>query len=227
MPLIYHRLADKSDHYVTGSCGEVEAVFNMKGHHQHSKMRKNIAGPYSFSNIKKMEPMIDTRMRHWADTMGQLFAETGKPFDLCDWSVFMAYDIVSEIGFGKEIGFVEAGSDVDGLIQGFHDGMTAFGLLARFHPFTTYMKKFWIGRKLLVATPQDERGIGVLMRHRDKLLAQRLRDIEAGKAGHRVDLLQQMLNARDENGNPLDHEYIKAEVLLVLRRSFWTRVLSP
>jgi len=54
------------------------------------------------------------------------------------------------------------------------------------------------------------------MRHRDKLLAQRLNDIDAGKAGHRVDLLQQMLNARDEKGEQLDHEYIKAEILLVL-----------
>jgi len=188
----------------------------MKSHKEHAKFRKMIAGPYSFTNIKKMEPLIDNRMRHWAGCMGTLFADTGKQFDLCDWSVFMAYDIVSEIGFGKEIGFVDAAGDVDGLIQGFHDGMTAFGLLARFHPFTTWMKKFWIGKKLLVATPEDNTGIGVLMRHRDKLLDKRLKDIEQGKAGHRVDLLQQILNARDENGNALDHDYVRAEILLVL-----------
>lgn len=128
----------------------------------------------------------------------------------------MAYDIVSEIGFGKEFGFVDAAADVGGLIQGFHDGMTAFGLLARFHPFTTWVKTTGVGKRALVAKPEDNTGIGVLMRYRDRLLEERLGDIEAGKAMDRVDLLQQMLNARDEKGEPLSHDYVKAEILLVL-----------
>jgi cytochrome P450 len=127
----------------------------------------------------------------------------------------MAYDIVSEIGFGKPIGFVPAGSDIDGLIQGFHDGMTPFGLLARFHPFTTWIKKTPLGR-LIVATPEDNTGIGVLMRYRDKLFDQRLKDIEQGKAGDRVDLLQTFIDAREDDGQPLSAEYIKSEILLVL-----------
>ena len=102
----------------------------------------------------------------------------------------MAYDIISEIGFGAPFGFVEAGSDVGGLIQGFHDGLPAFGLMARLYPFTTWIKQTWVGEKYLVARPEHESGIGSLMRFRDKLLDQRMRDIKAGATGGRIDLLQ-------------------------------------
>ena len=70
----------------------------------HAHYRKIAAGPYAFSNIKKMEPLVDTRMRHWLSVMGERFGETGAKFDFAPWAVFMAYDIISEIGFGAPIG---------------------------------------------------------------------------------------------------------------------------
>lgn len=75
---------------------------------------------------------------------------------------------------------------------------------------STFLKKY------LVATPADDSGIGVLMRFRDRLISQRLKDIEEKKTINRVDLLQTFLEARTEEGKPLDMEYIRAEVLLVL-----------
>jgi cytochrome P450 len=93
--------------------------------------------------------------------------------------------------------------------------MTAFGLLGRFYPFTSQVKKTSLGKKMLIAKPTDNTGIGTLMRFRDKLLAQRMADIEAGKTP-RLDLLQTFLEARTAEGKPLDMEYVKAEILLVL-----------
>jgi len=124
--------------------------------------------------------------------------------------------VISEIGFGAAFGFVESGSDVGGLIQGFHDGLPAFGLMARLYPFTNWVKNTSFGEKYLVAKPEDESGIGTLMRFRDKLIAERQRDIAAGKTISRTDLLQTFLDARDEEGKPLEMDYIKAEILLVL-----------
>ena len=53
------------------------------------------------------------------------------------------------------------------------------------------------------------------MRLRDKLLEQRLKDLESGKEG-RQDLLQTFLNAKTAEGEPLEIAYIKSEILLVL-----------
>jgi cytochrome P450 len=104
LPEVYARNANKSKYYVTGSFGKTESLFNMQDHHVHAHYRKIAAGPYAFSNIKRMEPLVDTRMRNWMVKMEENFAETGQKFDFAPWAVFMAYDIISEIGFGAPIG---------------------------------------------------------------------------------------------------------------------------
>ncbi|KAG0158664.1 hypothetical protein PDIDSM_6183 [Penicillium digitatum] len=202
LPELYHRNADKTGHYITGSFGETESLFNMRSHKTHAGFRKHIAGPYSFSNIKKMEPLVDERITQWIGKLNEKFAKSGEAFDFAWWAVYMAYDIISEIGFGEPFGFIEKGEDIGGLIQGFHDGLPAFGLLARLHPFTSW--------------PADNSGIGVLMRFRDRLIDKRIKDIKYGRKPNRTDLLQTFLEALTEDGKPLDLEYIRAEVLLVL-----------
>ncbi|GAB1320975.1 hypothetical protein MFIFM68171_11185 [Madurella fahalii] len=214
VPLLYHRFVDKSRHYITGSAGPVESIFNMLDHHTHAQHRKLAAPPYSFTNVKKMEPLIDMRVQYWLSRVDVLFASTKTPFDFSPWATYMAYDVVSEVGFGECFGFVEQGRDVDGLIRGMHDGMLPFGLMARLHPLTTWLKSTWL-KKYFVITPQHKGGFGNLLRVRDKLVARRLRDIEEGKKP-RVDLLQTFIDARDDDGKPLDVEYIKAEIMLVL-----------
>lgn len=87
LPEIYHRNADKTSHYITGSFGETESLFNMRGHKTHAGFRKLVAGPYSFSNIKKMEPLIDSRMATWTKKLDAKFAETGEKFDFATWAM--------------------------------------------------------------------------------------------------------------------------------------------
>ncbi|KAF7192036.1 Cytochrome P450 monooxygenase [Pseudocercospora fuligena] len=216
LPEIYTRNADKSKYYVTGSFGKTESLFNMQDHSVHAHFRKLIAGPYSFTHVKKMEPLVDARIKAWISKLDHNFASTGQEFDFAPWAVYMAYDVISEVGFGAPVGFVEAGKDVEGLIQGFHDGLPAFGVMSRLWPLTYALKNTWFGERYMVAKPEDNSGIGMLMRFRDKLLAERRRDLEEGKAIGRIDLLQTFIDARDDDGHPLGDDYIKAEILLVL-----------
>lgn len=88
--------------------------------------------------------------------------------------------------------------------------------MARCYPFTNWIKSTWVGEKYLVASPEQDSGIGTLMRFRDKLIKQRRKDIEAGTTDGRIDLLQTFIDARDDEGKELDEDYIKAEILLVL-----------
>lgn len=87
--------------------------------------------------------------------------------------------------------------------------------MARLYPFTNWIKSTFL-RKYLVASPEQDSGVGTLMRFRDRLITQRYQDIEAGATKGRTDLLQTFIDARDEDGKPLNLEYIKAEILLVL-----------
>ncbi|QPC70454.1 hypothetical protein HYE68_001206 [Fusarium pseudograminearum] len=215
LPKIYNRHANKSKHYITGSFGKDESLFNMQDSVMHAKYRKVAAPLYSLTNIKKMEPLIDNNMSAWMSRLQRDFAATNKPFDFAPHSVYLAYDVISEVGFGAPFGFVKEGKDVEGLIKGFHDGLTPFGIMARLYPFTNWVKSTFLG-KYMVASPEQDSGIGILMRFRDRLIEQRFKDIENGSTGGRIDLLQTFIEARDEDDKPLDINYIKAEILLVL-----------
>lgn len=53
------------------------------------------------SNIKKMEPLIENRIEHWINKLDELFVKTHKTLDFSPWAVYVAYDIISEVGFGE------------------------------------------------------------------------------------------------------------------------------
>lgn len=48
-----------------------------------------------------MEPLIDVRIKEWVDKISEKFAKTGDKFDFAPWAVYMAYDVISEVGFGE------------------------------------------------------------------------------------------------------------------------------
>jgi cytochrome P450 len=129
---------------------------------------------------------------------------------------FLAYDVISEIGFGAPIGFIEAGEDRDRIVPNLHAGLRSKAIWNRVYPFLKFAKNTWLVRKYFESKPDDPSGLGILMRLRDRLLDRRLSDIKTGAAMERTDLLQTILDARTADGQPLPIPLIKAEILLVL-----------
>ncbi|KAI9159142.1 Cytochrome P450 monooxygenase gsfF [Paramyrothecium foliicola] len=215
LPVIFTRNADKTDYYMTGSLGRTENIVNIRDSNVHAHFRKIAASSYSFTNVKKMELLVDEQIEHWIAKLELRFADSGDKFNFASWAVYMAFDVISSLGFGAPIGFIEQEKDVDGLIEAFHYGARAIGVMGRIYPVTAWLKRF-IPDKVYIPNSGQNWGIGLLMRFRDNLITKRQSDIKAGKTGGRVDLLQTFLEYQDENGKPLDLDYVKAEVLLVL-----------
>lgn len=44
---------------------------------------------YSFTNVKKMEPLVDMRIRDWLQKMNENFVKTGHSFDFSWWAVYV------------------------------------------------------------------------------------------------------------------------------------------
>lgn len=115
--------------------------------------------------MKKNEPLIDRHTEKWINRMDELLVKPGKSFDFALWPVFWAYDVISDLGFGGPFGFIDQGSDVDNLIGGYHDGLHLFGAMGRMYPVTNFVKKFpWISNKYMIARPENDDGIGQIMR---------------------------------------------------------------
>ncbi|CAK7207011.1 hypothetical protein SEUCBS139899_009819 [Sporothrix eucalyptigena] len=87
LPEMYNRQADKSDYYITPSFGPVENILVARDHKKHTQLRKIMAGPYNYTNIKKMEPLVDARVRRWLDRLKAEFVDHAKPVDFTPWTV--------------------------------------------------------------------------------------------------------------------------------------------
>ncbi|QSZ30214.1 hypothetical protein DSL72_004736 [Monilinia vaccinii-corymbosi] len=214
LPLIYHRASVKSRFY-TSSAAASTPIFNLLDHQAHACRRRLVAPPYSYSKVLKFEPLVDKMISPWLEKLRILFAETQRPVDMARWTTYVAFDTISEVGFGQALGFVESEKDVGGLIQSVHDGIHVFGILAHLYPFVEWLTTGPLKRFFLV-TPDMKNGIGQLMRWRDKLINARIREIEEGKRRDRVDLLQSFFEARTPEGKPLERSDIEAEVLILL-----------
>ena len=46
-------------------------------------------GQYSFTHIKRMEPLMDARMYDWLDKIYERSAKTGKPLEFSRWAVLV------------------------------------------------------------------------------------------------------------------------------------------
>lgn len=87
LPEMYNRQADKSDYYITPSFGPVENILVTRDHNKHSQLRKIMAGPYSYSNIKKLEPLVDARVNRWLERLQNEFVSKNIPVEFTPWTV--------------------------------------------------------------------------------------------------------------------------------------------
>lgn len=70
----------------------------------------------------------------------QISRNAGKPMDATDWMMMLAFDIMGEVGFGKDFGGIVAGKQ-SLVAQAIHDHMTYIGRLGM-TPWLLYIIQF-------------------------------------------------------------------------------------
>jgi hypothetical protein len=140
-------------------------LFSTRDEAFHRETKRKLAGAYGLEALLKMEPAIDgcgevflRKMRGFADRgeevdLGRWMQYYGKfvcfcadlaksllgwlPRDLAD-SRGTAFDVVGEMTFAQRFGFLEQGSDVDGMMRAI-EGMLSYaaicGQVPELHPF--------------------------------------------------------------------------------------------
>ncbi|RYO97726.1 hypothetical protein DL765_011103 [Monosporascus sp. GIB2] len=173
IPVIYHRFADKSSTTSPAASARRRASSTCRTTERIRATERIAAARYSFSNIKRMEPLVDENITRMAREARRMVRSDGRALRL------------------HSLGHLRGqGRDVDGLIRGSTVASCGSASWRASTPFTNWIKSMWVGEKYLVASPQQGSGIGVLMRFRDRLVAQRYKGIEAGTTDGRIDFLQ-------------------------------------
>lgn len=86
------------------------------------------------SNVKSFEPLIDPVITRLCTSLESRFidgANAGRSFDAADWMNYAAWDIMSEITFGKPFGFIDQGKDVGGFLAMSQRGLDYFAVICQ------------------------------------------------------------------------------------------------
>jgi hypothetical protein len=79
------------------------------------------------STIVQFEPLVDSTTRVFINQLAQKFANREGTPGICDfgtWLQWYAFDVIGELSFSRRLGFLEQGTDVDGIIAGIEGDLT-------------------------------------------------------------------------------------------------------
>ena len=164
LPEVYHRRVDKTDFYSTGILGDIPPPFQTLKHEDHAAKRKRVAPSFSMTNLKRFEGEVDDHIEELCSLFREKFAKTKLPLDFACWAQWFVYDLVTQLGFGKAVGFVKEGKDVGGLIQSFHDMAPMAGLVAALPWLMNPILKNPLFKRFMMPKAGDSSGTGKIMK---------------------------------------------------------------
>ncbi|KEF54335.1 cytochrome P450 oxidoreductase [Exophiala aquamarina CBS 119918] len=91
-------------------------IFNTTDEHFHTAIKRPVAHSYSMTSLKQYETFVDTTSQLFCRKLVQNYAEPREVCDLGTWLQYYAFDVIGEITFSKRLGFLETGTDIEGII---------------------------------------------------------------------------------------------------------------
>ncbi|KAI1613804.1 cytochrome P450 oxidoreductase [Exophiala viscosa] len=132
----WKRVFKKSDHYLCQNQFSkegimVENISAVLDEERHSKLKRAIAHAYAMTTIKDFEPLVDSTSRTFMYQVNKRFAETGATCPLDKWLQMYAFDIIGELTFSKQFGFLKSGTDLDNMMHHTGKAMEYIGTIGQ------------------------------------------------------------------------------------------------
>jgi hypothetical protein len=89
-------------------------VFSTRDEADHTRRRSILAPFYKMSNLLQSEPLVDDVINSFFSKLDDKFVTVGNPCKMDDWLLFLAWDVVGQLTFGRPMGFMEHGKDHHG-----------------------------------------------------------------------------------------------------------------
>lgn len=157
---------------------------------EHAKSKRLIANAYSLSTLVEYEELVDRTIQVFLTTLQERYCppdptsptststrQSQPPLDLCQYLQFFAFDVIGELTFSRRLGFIESGTDVDGI-------MAAIG--ANFEYFSVLGQMPWLDEAILGKNPIYVKYFrnpvsSPILRFAQRLLGQRLAEVDNEK----------------------------------------------
>ncbi|RDW82882.1 cytochrome P450-5 [Coleophoma crateriformis] len=187
----WYRIFSLPDARYVNQMSEVDAK-------RHIAKTKNVAPGYAFSNVIKTEPFVDATIRLFGIRMDEL-CTANLPVNFDEWFNFLGFDIMGEVTFSKQFGFVEQGRDVGNAIA----NTRMLGV------YVAVMGHFWWAHDYLLANPLIEYfGLAPSLHIFDTCLA--AIDTRSKNDKVRKDMIEQWMDMRKKHPDRMEEKEILA-----------------
>ncbi|KAJ5988940.1 hypothetical protein N7481_004150 [Penicillium waksmanii] len=103
----------------------------------HAAIKRPISSAYSMSTLTEFEPFVDKTIHAFFKRLDE-FVDDHKVCDIATWLQYYAFDVIGELTFSKPLGFLEKGSDVDGIIAALEAMLSYSGKIGQI-PWLDYL----------------------------------------------------------------------------------------
>ncbi len=178
-------------------------LFTIRNERIYAERRRIVNHVYSMTNVVRAEAGVNTCLDVFRRRMHEL-ATSGQPADLSVWVRWYAFDVVGELFFSRQFGFLETKGDPKGWIRAGDTLSLVFTLLA-FSPAWVRPVIFL----LTVMVPKMLKGVktlGTMEVAAEECIRERRELLEkSGGVMERADMLASFIRIMEEKGAEVDY----------------------
>ena len=113
-------------------------LFSTRDPNEHRVAKRKIGSAYTLPNLLQSEAAIDSCIQLFLSRLTELTANN-TPIDLGAWLQYFAFDVVGEVTFASKFGFLERGTDVDGMMKAIEGMLTYAALCGQVPEYHKYL----------------------------------------------------------------------------------------
>jgi benzoate 4-monooxygenase len=201
-------------------------LFNTRDRAEHTRKRKIVSHTFSVKSISQFEPYIQQNLELFIQQWDNLCEKPSTvdgyaSLDCLKWFNYLAFDIIGDLAFGAPFGMLSAGADIAEvrssptsppiyapaieILNRRGEVSATLGCLPQLKPYAKWLPDPFFSKGL--SAVQNLAGIAIA-RVKNRL--------ENPPSISRKDLLERLMEGRDEKGEPLGREELTAEALTQL-----------
>lgn len=82
----------------------------------HAATKRLLSSSYSMSAVNELDAFVQRPIDRLLSRFDE-FAQSKRSMNLADWLQWFAFDVIGEVSFSKQFGFLDAGRDVDNTLK--------------------------------------------------------------------------------------------------------------
>ncbi|KAJ8116012.1 hypothetical protein OPT61_g2463 [Boeremia exigua] len=149
-------------------------LFSMRDEAAHTRLRNKMTAGYSGKENESMEYTIETQVANFVDLIKSKYvssASSYRPVDLAQKIQYLTLDVISDLAFGKPLGFLQVDGDPYDYLEATEASMPVFALLGNIPWLADLLNSPPLRRFL--PSERDKGGFGAIIGFSKRVVAER------------------------------------------------------